>query len=422
MNSRSSVNHYTKLIFGLISYLILVICMVFNPLLQDKDYDKDYDNPTFDTGRAEGISIQLRQPLLELDFDFNMSDFKLLYLHTGKTGGTSLNKILRSNCDYHSNQEKKNRCYEELCCTEDELLLSKVTSRTLHRFIPRGKELKKNYQNHQLLWTLRNPIDRIVSALDMRANNVYATTVSFWADVFFRQCGFQTVQDLADALEFVDDNGNHSKAFPKVIRIPKDGKVNATELMDFDCHKFGKATLEGNMRHGDKGHAIMNYAYYSRVTKMLPNKTTFVLRTEFLWDDMIQTNELLVQAAASQQNHQHSHPGTIIETKNTWITDVKNISSHRFTHGSESWEIKSKMTQRGKEIICCYLSRDNQIYENLLLRAVNLSDQQKKQSLESLYRDCGIQSQETTTVARNDGFDWKEWRSNGCPTQPIATL
>ena len=191
--------------------------------------------------------------------------------------------------------------------------------------------------------------------------------------------------------------------------------MNGTEMKDFDCYAFGKNTLEGRRKNSNKGHVTMGYAHYSRVRRLLPNRTNFVLRTEYLLEDVIQTNKLLIRAKAQEQeNSSLSH---IDDANMSWISDVKNLSKQKFTHGSESWEIKSKLTPRGKEIVCCYLSDENRIYEEVLLSAVNLSYQQKVKSLESLYRDCGILSLVDTSASNFSGFEWTKWRSEGCATQ-----
>lgn len=87
---------------------------------------------------------------------------------------------------------------------------------------------------------------------------------------------------------------------------------------------------------------------------------------------MIQTNKLLIAnsntSALSTSNN---------KMEPVWIANLKNISSHKFTHGSDKYHVKSKLTQRGKEIFCCYLSNENAIYEDLLLKAINLNDKQK---------------------------------------------
>jgi hypothetical protein len=176
---------------------------------------------------------------------------------------------------------------------------------------------------------------------------------------------------------------------------------------------------------------------------MDPKNGNFVLRTEHLWDDVIQTNGLLMreeeeEAISSSYSVHNSERKT---DDDTWMSKMKNISGHRETHGSENHMIKSTLTPRGKDIFCCHLSNENQIYENLLRSAVNLSEKQKEQSLKELYQDCGIiinnsqspsrwkatsatnvGSSSTTwaSIQSSGGFGWEEWRSKGCPIVKIS--
>ena len=198
------------------------------------------------------------------------------------------------------------------------------------------------------------------------------------------------------------DKTNHT-----VIKIPRTPK--SQELLALDCHEYAKGTLEG-AEYGfmGVGQAKFNYAHYAQVAQVLGNKKFFAFRTEHLWEDVIQTNQLLID------NSEAADTSSSMEMD--WVSNVKNISSHKFTHGSEKYQTKSKLTQRGKEIFCCYLSDENAIYENVLLSAINLSDKQKAESLESLYRDCGVLSSDRS-LSMIAGFDWQEWRADGCPTQ-----
>lgn len=79
----------------------------------------------------------------QIDRDFPMfnasmarEDLRLVYLHVGKTGGTSLDKILKSNCQWY--HEKKHACLEQLLWKSKndtisrELVLSERTAKTLH--------------------------------------------------------------------------------------------------------------------------------------------------------------------------------------------------------------------------------------------------------------------------------------------------
>ncbi len=414
MKSKGSQNRYSKRLLTVILGLGLVQSLFF--LSMEK---KLIEMTSLGARQASLISVPefvevvgdsyfrsthtIAKPLSEeIDFDLDTTDLTLLYLHVGKTGGMSLDRILRSNCVWRKGKDPRKRCYEELLAGDDELLLSKKTKATLHMDLPVSEAVRRLYHKEQLLWTLRNPTSRMVSALDMRANHVYVTSDDFLGKVFYEKCGFRTAQAIADELEF---GKNHT-----VVKIPPENPRSQT-MVDFDCHEFAEGTLKG-AENGfmGVGQARFNYAHYSLVAQVLPKSKNFAFRTEHLWDDVIQTNGLLISNSETSDG----------ESNADWITNVKNISSHKFSHGSENYQTKSKLTQRGKEIFCCYLSDENAIYEHVMLSAINLSDKQKAESLEPLYLDCGILPPDES-VSLIGGFKWQEWREDGCPTQTLTS-
>ena len=63
---------------------------------------------------------------------------------------------------------------------------------------------------------------------------------------------------------------------------------------------------------------------------------------------------------------------------------------HKYSHGSETYTVTSGLSKEGKEIICCHLSEDNQIFEDQVRKSVNLNKSEKEGYLNVLYADCGI--------------------------------
>ncbi len=334
-----------------------------------------------------------------LPSSFNVSELRLVYVHVGKTAGVTMNKVLRANCQGMPNKKNRDYCYSKLCCSDGELLLSQHIDKALHTFLqnPRKQaKVQEEYSEHDLLWSIRHPIHRLVSALDMAAND-YSKAINppNYQHIVHRDCGFRAAEDLAEALDF--RNATRDPAFPKhrVIRI--------SNTKNFDCFEFGKQYVEGtDLTY--LSHVAMGYQWYSsHIPSHYKNRTNMVLRTEHLWDDIRQTNTLLEESQSNESARNE-----------TWVNDLKKLSYYKYTHGSGAWNIKSNITSRHKEILCCYLSNENQIYEDLLLSAINLSDKQKAQSIESLYRDCGILP--LVSGSRINGFDWEKWHSEGCPT------
>jgi cytidylate kinase len=52
--------------------------------------------------------------------------------------------------------------------------------------------------------------------------------------------------------------------------------------------------------------------------------------------------------------------------------------------------VKSGLSKEGTGILWCHFSKDNQAFEDIVRRAVNMEDEEKERYLDQLYHDCGI--------------------------------
>ena len=354
----------------------------------------------------------------------------LYYVHTGKTGGTSLNRVLRANCEWHQNGRARKKCFSELTGfgDEEESELSKATKRHIHARV--RKKLERDFiREHNVttfLWTLRNPISRAVSAFDMDHSDndpQKNEAVAWWRNLFYKECGFQTAQDLADMLLPEDNNtaeggggGRQRDDRLHVVSVRKHPKHKSNETTeDVNCRELAEKVLTGNGHVLINGHLCANYATYADATVgQFPEMEVFGLRTEKLWIDATNLNRMLLSVGA---NHSSSSSRSSSSSSPTTT-----IHTHIQTHGSEHYKVKSKLTTEGKRTFCCFLSDENQIYEDLMRRTGNLSDKVKLESLNALYDDCGIDKGHTpnsnSIINSKESFNWKEWRSAGCPTIP----
>jgi len=198
---------------------------------------------------------------------------------------------------------------------------------------------------------MRNPVSRAVSAFDMEhidnnnnptrsgepgSNNKTVSKKKFWKDMLYYHCGFQTAQDLADVLEYdttttTTTNTNASSSANYVIQVPDySSNTNNNGGVEIDCRDFGRDNLIGI---GNESHLFQNYARYAAVTiNNFPEKEIFVLRTEELWKDVIQTNRLLLLAAEKQAKEDGSNGGSGNENeKVSWLLNYSN--DHNFDDG-----------------------------------------------------------------------------------------
>ena len=99
-----------------------------------------------------------------------------------------------------------------------------------------------------------------------------------------------------------------------------------------------------------------------------PNKELWVARTEYLWEDLQDVERLL---GRRHQRHEHFH---------------------NVTHGSEGHKPQETLSLQDQQQLCCALKDEIDIYGKLLLQAINLQEDARRDSLDSLAKDCGATS------------------------------
>lgn len=354
-----------------------------------------------------------------------------------------MSRILRANCEWFQDIGARKKCFRDLVRIEtrevigtggkregDELELSKATKRHLHLRIRKEVEeaFIRNNNITSFLWTLRNPISRAVSAFDMDhmdnlgySKNSY---VRFWRMLFYKDCGFHTAQDLANTLMLEEKESHIDKEEDLGMRderiFVRVRKHESNETMEINCRQLAEEAVTGKAHILINSHLSANYAKYAAITtKLFPSKEILVLRTEELWSDARNLNHFLLLS-----NEDSGGDDGDDELKSLIVRRQKNMTmDHRLTntHGSEFFKVKSTLNTEGKATICYFLSDENQIYEDLMRRAVNLNSEEKIKYLSMLYDDCGMEkglaSIKNTTImdGNKEKFDWKEWRSAGCP-------
>merc|ERR1712086_188136 len=293
----------------------------------------------------------------------NITNRTIYYVHTGKTGGTTLYRVLRACCDWFRNPRQKRKCSNEFN-RFNESRLSKIT-KTHHHTSTRPTNHEWLPKSTSFLFTVRNPIDRAVSAFDMghpKNTNETNEAVLSRTVVFYDEC-FPDAEVLAMTLA----KKNHTV-------------VNSWKQY---CYAVGHNTLIGKGHIMHASHLLENYeSYVSKTSGKYPEREVFVARTEYLWEDLGALN-----LALGGSSNFTEHVGV------------------KHTHGSEGYKVKSKLSALGRATFCCHLHEENRLYEQLLQSAVNLPAHEKTKSLHILYKDCGI----SLIQYQNASFSWKEW-------------
>lgn len=310
--------------------------------------------------------------------DGSPRNHSMIYVHVGKTGGITLDKVLRSNCMWYSGAARRKKCLKALDDDHDggssNTMVSELSKATLH-LGPRRDYNEWILNATIFLVTVRNPIARAVSAsnFDHPSNNDprrYAQGMPDSVKLFYIEC-FPTVQDLANLLQVADQ-----------------AKQRLTKKQ-LTCYNSARRTLAGDGSRNGASHLRMNYAFYNELSMALfPDRPLLVLRTEYLWEDLARIDRML------GGNGYFPHVGKA------------------YTHGSQSHAVQQGLSVQGKQTVCCYLASEMQIYEDLLRKAINLLPMEIRETLSEAYCDCGLNG---PGLVDGRSFDWKEWASLKCP-------
>ncbi len=104
------------------------------------------------------------------------------------------------------------------------------------------------------------------------------------------------------------------------------------------------------------------------VSPLPQDREVFVIRTNYLWNDWVQVNNLL---------------GSTYDVPVPSREDAERVINAR-----GRLPVRNNVSEEGKMILCKYLKEEIRIYIDLLNRAVNLSDEDVRVTLEDLQRNC----------------------------------
>lgn len=99
-----------------------------------------------------------------------------------------------------------------------------------------------------------------------------------------------------------------------------------------------------------------------------PTTEVFVIRTKRLWEDWIDVNNLLGS------------------TKPVTIPDKDSEGGKVNARGT--LPIRNNLSKDGQEIVCHFLKEDIRVYVDLMNRAVNLSDDDVREALAGVQKNC----------------------------------
>ena len=293
---------------------------------------------------------------------------RIYLIHVGKAGGSTLVRALKL-----VDTPRAVKCMVNMTraggdgtssCYRHPRGVSQLTRHTLGFFHMEGLLIPKEGRTWLLnntnvfLFTVRDPISRLISAYNYHKHE-YRNVTKFPSHAkFYTQC----FSDGFDAM--IDDLRN---------------------LSSVECSKMGVSSLLGKIRTGGL-HFEFNYEYYMKYTLgQRPNHAVAVVRTEHMWEDVVHLDQVL--------------GGT---------GNFGKMDGFKFTHGSENYTGTTDISTSNTVFLCCLISREMEVYQQMILKAVNLDDKQKRDSLKDLLGRCHIKP--PIEDALQHPFSWRAFR------------
>jgi hypothetical protein len=306
------------------------------------------------------------------DWKTNMSR-NILFVHVGKAGGETIKSILSAGCLSRKNKRRKDECLRQLPNSS----ISDTVQSYFHCFSMSSGAAK---DSTSYLYNLRHPVDRTISWYryvspknchkdDPRSPScgtawaISQNPRDSWETEFFGRC-FPTVEDWAQALATTTT----ASSFP--VETSNSSTSNYT-----DCSELAWSSLAGKIdigKHPVAAHMVANFHHYTNKTiARFPSKEVLVVRTEDMWQDLVNLDRLL----GGDGVFGHLHGSSV-------------------THGSEKHKDRRSISESGAKLFCCALQDELRIFRDLMNRATNLDRETKlESSLKTVIR-CGAQSWE----------------------------
>ena len=316
----------------------------------------------------------------------------LALIHIGKAGGLTLRAMTSLKCRLPRDQvtdESTQNCLVDSFGSADESAnpLALQTKYYVHMNSIPHKELE---QSTSWLLSLRNPVERVVSAYRyshpancqdevLQANSTKGCTNRY----ILRQSSLstQTKRRNQKKMEhqlsklFVECFPEASvERFAQIAAASQPRNNMEASTSGGECSQLARAYIAGKGPLFPIPHLQYNYQHYWK--KALephdtPYKEWFGVRTEHLWEDFQALNTQLGAASSSETAH------------TSLLRPIK------LTHGSENFHTDS-LSPTSYQQLCCLLRGEIFVYLEIIRRLWNLSDAEKYQTFQDLALKCGV--------------------------------
>ena len=324
-------------------------------------------------------SEQTADEILIKDYNITEQRSKLVYqnanrriafLHIGKTGGSTISIHLRNGCKKNTNLHHKCQFRGTENWTINETIASYRTEEYFHmQYIPPEKYTT-------ILTTVRNPITRFLSAF-----------------AFHHPMSKPSMSKQ----RMLNKQSQTYTCFPSISHLLKAamGRKNFTKTLNpINCTKaaqiaFGlDPTYTTNQQMSRENHPWFNHMtfdYRQYYKSMPPNKELLVMRTEHLHDDWVKVNHLL---SPDREQWWTNTQQLKNETYTKEWPDVPPFAGTKRARDKQEpyrWKTHSKQE---REWLCHLLYDEIRIYFMIIMRAVNLDDDDLKEAVYDVQKSC----------------------------------
>merc|ERR1719253_1703647 len=352
---------------------------------------------------------------------------QIYFVHVGKAGGSTIARTLplghmidALNCRTRMHELKQRRGQKsrqsEASC-EDPVAAGNSSAFARHvvghlhkngdqsygRNWRLGRWRREWLLNHTnaFVYSVRDPVDRQVSAYNYHRHEVRDEAVVAAAAAaasaagacfpdghegtprraeFFRDCFPDGMEPLAAALTYRGAQKSRLRRRDFAARVVQG-------LPNRNPKKRELVSVWGS-------HFFFNYRRYARETLgRRPGRPVGVIRTEHLWDDLRGLDAALGGDGSS---------------------GFRGAAS-RVTHGSDEWRgalaYDAALSPRSRTVLCCLLRDEMAAYQDLVLRAFNLDEGQKRESMAGVLGRCRIATSEDLPELP---FSWSKFYDETC--------
>jgi hypothetical protein len=98
------------------------------------------------------------------------------------------------------------------------------------------------------------------------------------------------------------------------------------------------------------------------------------------------------------------------------------MEGFKVTHGSENFTgaHSTDISTSNTVFLCCLISREIEVYQQMILKALNLDDEQKRETLNDLLGRCLTTSEEKDVLQHP--FSWRAFRQGEICSDPLSNL